>query len=72
MLKCCKGYEVAPQRSDAGFYMGTFDPQEGPNCRLSSQYAKTATDAEKLPLDRQNAMENRFCNGCGNCGIKSV
>lgn len=69
-MKCVKGFEVCPQRSAAGYYMGTFDPEEGPNCRLSSAYAKTAEEAKELPLDRQDAMENMFCNGCGNCFVE--
>ena len=66
-MQCIKGYEVEPQRSAAGYFMGTFDPIEGPNCRLTTRYAKTAAEAEKLPLDRQNAAENFFCNKCGKC-----
>lgn len=69
-MKCVKGYEVEPQRSAAGYYMGTVDEEGLPNCRISSRYAKTREDAKKLPLDRQGAEENRFCNGCGNCGIR--
>lgn len=64
---CKEGYEVKPCKSAAGYYMGTFDPEEGPNCRISSGYAKTAEEAEKLPLDRQDALENLACNGCGRC-----
>ena len=66
-MKCVKGYEVEPLRSAAGYYMGTLDEDGCPNCRLSSTYAKTAEQAKSLPLDRQNAMENAFCNGCGRC-----
>ena len=69
-MKCIKGYEVQPLRSAAGYYMGTFDMEEGPICRLSSAYADNADDAENLPLDRQDASENMFCNGCGNCFTK--
>ena len=66
-MKCIKGYEVEPLRSGAGYYMGTFDPEDGPNCRLTTSYAKTPEEAKGLPLDRQIAYENVFCNGCGNC-----
>lgn len=66
-MKCVKGYEVEPQRSAAGYYMGTVDEDWCPNCRLTSSYAKTAEEAKKLPLDRQSAEENVFCNGCGRC-----
>ena len=64
---CKKGLKVEPLRSAAGYYMGTVDEEGFPNCKLSSAYAKTAKDAEKLSLDRQIADENVFCNGCGNC-----
>lgn len=66
-MKCIKGYEVEPQRSAAGYYMGTVDEEGFPNCRISTGYAKTAGQARELPLDRQNCEENRFCNGCGMC-----
>lgn len=66
-MKCVNGFEVEPQRSYCGYYMGTVDSKGFPNCRLSSEYAKTADDARKLPLDRQGADENVFCNGCGRC-----
>ena len=66
-MKCKKGFEVTPLKSFSGYYMGTFDPEEGPNCRLSTEYAKTVEGAQSLALDRQNADENIFCNGCGNC-----
>lgn len=67
-MKCIKGYDVAPQRSGSGlYYMGTVDEEGYANCRLSSTYAKTAEQAKSLPLDRQNAMENAFCNQCGRC-----
>lgn len=62
---CRKGYEVKPLRSACGWYMGTVTEEGYPNCRISTQYAKTEQDAEKLPLDRQTScIENEFCN-CG-------
>lgn len=66
-MKCIKGYEVGPHRSAAGYYMGTVDEEGMPNCRISGSYAKTREEAEKLPLNRQMAEENVFCNGCGFC-----
>lgn len=62
-MKCIKGYEIVPQKSYAGYYMGTVDEEGFPNCRLSSQYAVTEKEALKLPLNRMNAMENQFCSG---------
>lgn len=69
-MKCIKGYDVEPLRSAAGYYMGAIDYEEGPICRITSLYAKDAEGAKSLPLDRQDADENMFCNGCGNCFIK--
>lgn len=67
-MKCKMGLEVIPCSSAAGWYMGTLDGEDGaPNCRLTSCYAATRGKATKLPLDRQNALENQFCNGNGNC-----
>lgn len=71
-MKCIKGYEVEPQRSAAGYYMGTIDEDGCPNCRLSTSYAKTKEGALSLQLDRQIAEENTFCNGCGSCFNKEV
>lgn len=66
-MKCIKGYEVEPQRSGAGYYMGTKNEFGEPKCRLTTQYANNREEAKSLPLDRQHASENAFCNGCGKC-----
>ena len=66
-MRCIKGYEVQPLKSAAGYYMGTVDEEGFPKCRISQNYAKTVEDASKLPLTRQTAEENIFCNGCGCC-----
>lgn len=47
--------------------MGAIDYEEGPICRITSLYAKDAEGARSLLLDRQDADENVFCNGCGKC-----
>lgn len=62
-MKCRKGYEIEPIRSAAGWFMGTLDEFGCPNCRLTSQYAKTAEEAKKLPLDRGYAVEIQYCCG---------
>lgn len=67
---CKKGYEVRPQKSAAGYYMGTVDGDGCPNCRLTTQYSKDKNGAYQLPLDRQAATENRFCNRTGKCDLK--
>lgn len=72
MLKCVKGLVVEPQRSAAGYYMGTVDEEGFPNCRISNGYAKTREGAAKLLLDRQNADENRFCSGGCGCCVREV
>lgn len=41
MLICKKGYEVKPYKNSMGWYLGTFNPEEGLNCRLSHGYAPT-------------------------------
>ena len=67
-MKCIKGYEITACRSAAGWYMGTVDEDGCPNCRLTTQYARSAEEAEQLPLDRQcGCMENEWCNGGKGC-----
>ena len=68
-IVCKKGYEVRPQHSAAGWYLGTVDEYGCPNCRLTTAYVKTAEEAKGLRMDRQAVRENRFCNGCGSCEI---
>lgn len=63
----CKGLEIVVCKSNAGYYKGTRDSKGYANCRVSSQYEKTAEEAEKLPLDRMTCAENIFCNKTGNC-----
>lgn len=68
-MKCKKGYEVKPLKSAAGYYLGTVDEHGFPNCRISTQYAKTREDAlNYLIADRQiNCIENEFCNHGRGC-----
>lgn len=66
--KCIKGYDVQVLRSACGWYLGTLDADGCPNCRISTQYAQTAEDAENLVADRQiECIENEFCNGGKGC-----
>ena len=66
--KCIKGYEVQVLSSPAGFYLGTLDEDGLPNCRISTQYAKTREQAEDLMPDRQvGCIENEWCNGGKGC-----
>ena len=67
-MKCKKGYEIKACSSAAGYYLGTIDEDGFPNCRISTAYAKTKEDAEKLPMDRQRfCIENEYCNGGTGC-----
>lgn len=67
-MKCMRGYDVKPLKSAAGYYIGTLDEDGFPNCRISSEYAKTEEEACSLLLDRQtNCIENDFCNGGKGC-----
>ena len=65
--KCTKGYTLQALQSNAGYYIGTFDPNEGPICRLSEEYYKTkeiALDALKTnTFTQRSAPENMFCCG---------
>ena len=65
-MKCSKGLEVGVLYSNAGFYVGTKSELGEPNCRISG-YSSGSERAKSLPLDRQDALENKFCNGCGKC-----
>lgn len=66
-MKCIKGREVKPLQSGSGWYMGTEDEDGIPMCRITSGYATKMDGASYLPLDRQDAMENIYCNKCGRC-----
>lgn len=56
-MKCIKGFEVQALKSAAGYYIGTVDSDGFPNCRITSNYAKTEEEAKfLLPLDRQTGM----------------
>lgn len=67
-MKCRKGYDVKPLRSGAGYYVGTLDEDGCPNCRITTQYAKTEEEAVRLPFDRQTScIENEWCNGGRGC-----
>ena len=67
--KCKRGYEIQPLKSAAGWYLGTVDEEGFPNCRISMQYAETAEQAKRLPMNRQTGcIENEYCNnGTGCC-----
>lgn len=69
---CRKGFEIQVLSSGAGYYIGTFDPKEGPNCRISKDYWKKKEDAVKALesmsfVDRSYAIENEFCHEGRGC-----
>lgn len=66
-VRCIKGYEITAMSGGCGWYLGTYDEDGYPNCCITTGHAKTMADAKNLPLDRQRATENVFCNGCGKC-----
>ena len=67
-LVCRKGFAIQACKSAAGWYLGTVDDQGFPNCRISTGYASTESDAANLEMDRQTGcIENEYCNqglGC--------
>lgn len=69
-MKCRKGFEVQALKANMA-YIGTFDPQEGPNCRCSQEYFNTLEDAKKALAEGtftlRRCMENDFCNGGRGC-----
>ena len=67
-MKCRRGYEIQVLQSGAGYYLGTFG-EDGPQCRISTGYAKTRELAEKNLIPDRVCMENMFCNGGMGCGL---
>ena len=61
--KCVKGEEITMLRSEAGWYLGTYDYSEGypcPNCRISEYFAN---DKElEAGVEYRNCPENQFCS----------
>lgn len=66
-MVCRQGREIKILKSSAGYYLGTLDTDGTPYCRVSTQYAKTEEDAKNLFIDRDYAIEVRFCNEGKGC-----
>lgn len=69
---CKKGFEVKVFSSYAGYYIGTFDPEEGPNCRISGYYQKESEASSDLYARKwkdRYCVENQFCNEGSGCMI---
>lgn len=67
---CKKGFKVTVLKSGAGYFLGTVCENNEPNCRISSKYAKTASEALALEADRQyGCIENEHCNEHQGCGL---
>lgn len=64
--KCRRGFTIEVLRSNAGYYVGTVDPDEGPRCRLSACYGTTCDD-KRMDCERF-CDENDYCNGGLGCG----
>jgi hypothetical protein len=73
-MKCIKGFDVKVLHSNAGYYIGTLDDMESPNCRVSVGYYRKEQDAQNAlknnSFANRECMENRYCNGGGECGIR--
>ena len=50
----CEGLELEVLHSGAGYYIGTFHPEEGPTCRVSNYYP-----TEELALAELNDAKAR-------------
>jgi len=67
-MRCKKGFEIEVLMSPNGYYLGTRNEIEMPNCRISYYYPRQ-TLAEKALKEHfavRNKLENRACSG-GNC-----
>lgn len=62
-MKCVNGFEIKPMKSAAGWYMGTRTKEGYPNCRVTTNYYKTAEEAEEnIMEDYRYCEENNFCS----------
>ena len=60
--KCQRGNDIQVLKSNAGYYVGTLDKEDGtPYCRLSQYYGKTKDDPI-MDIERE-CDENQYCNG---------
>lgn len=65
-MKCKKGLEIKCYKSAAGYYLGTYEIDGCPNCRISG-YFKEPVEPRVHLLNRIDAMENQFCHGYSSC-----
>ena len=62
-MKCVKGYEIQPMKSAAGWYMGTRTEEGYPQCRITTNYYRTADEAlNKMRDDYRHCEENNYCS----------
>lgn len=68
-LVCACGYTAEVLHTPAGYYVGTVDPEEGPQCRCSGYYASKEEAEEALRYRTFDLVcdENIFCNGGWGC-----
>jgi hypothetical protein len=73
-MKCIKGYEIEVLSSGAGYYIGVFDDEVGPVCRISRDYYKNRKIAEEVFKARswtsRDCLENNLCNGGKGCQLR--
>ena len=67
-MMCNKGYELKPRHSNAGWYIGTFDNDGYPYCRISKDYYFTQELAQKAIdsktwVPRDSFETNACCGG---------
>ena len=65
-MKCKRGLEIKVYKSPAGYYLGTYEVDGGPNCRISG-YFKEPPEVKIHNMTRMDAMENQFCHGYSSC-----
>lgn len=64
-MECVKGYNLEILRSNAGYYIGTLDEENMPNCRMTEGYAKTRKDV--LSLKPRHSFEIQHCSNGNLC-----
>ena len=65
-IRCKENLPVQVCSSQAGFYIGTMEPGQGPNCRISKYYGsaeQAARELQKMTFERRKCVENDWC-GC--------
>lgn len=67
--KCTKQHEMKVMKSNAGYYIGTTEEEDGvayPYCR-ATYYAPTEEVLKEMEYEERDCAENNFCNKCKGC-----